>query len=254
MDNIEIYSVWANEKSIWTPWTKPVLFAAMTDNDILEVEKISTEEKKNIQIESISSSLKSNKEIAVILDLPGEESVITGLDLAKIGFILIPLFNGTKSSAMIINVTPIIHALIKGTNVLRNISIIPDSPPVFLLDANRLQHDYAVLPGNFDNRWCVLPQDMPSANFLKQNGIKKVLLVSNEVQDDLSHILCRYQESDLDILVLKNNEMQKTVINKPSSFKSLFYRVSILMKFKRNSTGGFGYLIPDPASYGGGFG
>jgi hypothetical protein len=42
-------------------------------------------------------------------------------------------------------------------------------------------------------------------------------------------------------------------VNRPSNFKTLWYRALAMMGLRRNSAGGFGSVIPELAS-GGGFG
>jgi hypothetical protein len=54
----------------------------------------------------------------------------------------------------------------------------------------------------FDNRWICLPQDFPSAIFLKDHGILKIAVIRNDQglpSDDLLHILRRWQEGGLSI-------------------------------------------------------
>jgi len=43
------------------------------------------------------------------------------------------------------------------------------------------------------------------------------------------------------------------VVTPPSRFRSFLYRVIVMAGLRRNSAGGFGSVVPDPSTAGGGF-
>jgi hypothetical protein len=87
------------------------------------------------------------------------------------------------------------------------------------------------------------------------NGIKKIIVYAEKIQDDLSHILMRYQEKGIEIYTCDaEGNLSKKTVSKPSRFKSLYYRFLVIFSLKRNSTGGFGSKIPEPSSRGYGIG
>ena len=88
---------------------------------------------------------------------------------------------------------------------------------------------------------------MPSADFLLKQGFSKVVVRSSSVhiQNDLSHILNRYNNKGIDIYICKGNEVRKIPIVKPSKFKSLSYRFKVIFGLTRNATGGFGGWVPE---------
>ena len=90
---------------------------------------------------------------------------------------------------------------------------------------------------------------MPSSDFIKKHGIKRVVVRSEYINDDLSHVLLRYQNNGIDIYIVReiNSEPQKLKIRKPTRFKSLSYRFKVMFGLKRNSTGGFGSYILEPS-------
>jgi hypothetical protein len=106
-------------------------------------------------------------------------------------------------------------------------------------------------PGKYDNRWSVFPQDMPSAAFLSKRGIREVIVRSDRIQDDLAHILRRYQEQGIKISMCDGTEVREITVSKPSRFKSLFYRFGVILGLRRNAAGGFGGIVPEPSSGGG---
>lgn len=122
----------------------------------------------------------------------------------------------------------------------------PTAPPVFLLDFNRLLKT-GKRPGMYDNRWCIFPQDMPSATFLKQHKIRRVMIYSERIQEDLAHILFRYQKEGIDIFLCNDSSaMKKVNVKKPPQYKGLFYRIMVISGLTRNAAGGFGGMVPEP--------
>lgn len=240
MNREEAYKIWAPMESVWSPWVKPVLFA---------------------QGQSVSPAPLSSKpyvdwappanNTAIILNLPEQDSVIVGVYLAEKGYRPIPLFNGigAKNNARtLVDVKQIIYSLMWGAHELNQVELAPNAPPVFLLDSNRLNASLKE-PGAFDNRWCVFPQDMPSAEFLKENGIQNILLYSVGTENDLDHILYRYYKNGLSIYNLDHNQkMQPANIHQPHNFKNFFYRAGVLIGLRKNAAGGFGAYIPEQTS------
>lgn len=191
---------------------------------------------------------------AIVIDLPGEQSVARGLQLTAQGFRPVPLFNTTWGSDTVVPVRDIIRGLRWGAEALPAKSLADDAPPAFLLDANRQTFIGPALPGKYDNRWLVFPQDFPSARTLREHGINAVVLWQKgrtASREDLAHVLLRWQEAG--IAVLAHNEdgahgPLPIIVTRPSQFRSLFHRLFALAGFKRNSAGGFGAVIPQPGS------
>jgi len=244
--NIEAYKIWAPDGVLWTEWVKPVMFANMTysgsGNSPLEIPEIRW-------LDSLYN------DTAIIVDLPGEKSVMESLALARTGYRPVPLYNGVcmeNYSNMTVDSRGISWALYAGAAILSGLNLRSDAPPVFMLDCERMK-GYAKNPGKYDNRWCVFPQDMPSASFLIKHKISKIIVrtgiekkfYANPIQDDLSHILYRYQEAGVKIQAAFGvNEINDISVSKPLQFKSLFYRFETMLGLSRNAVGGFGAMIP----------
>lgn len=238
---IMFFKQWAPEESPWSVWAKPVLFASMTMEEFREVEVPALPE--------VEWASRLDKSTAIVVDLPGEESILTALVLAQKGYRPVPLFNCCKGPAMLINVSSLTRLLVTGARIISESSIRPDAPPVFMLDSRRMEAGGVTNYGKFDNRWCIVPQDMPSAKYLKDSGISNVLLYSTRVREDISHILCRYQQSNIKIIIGKDSQTIENIdVHPPSSFRSLLYRWGVLWGLKRNSAGGFGAIVPEPTT------
>ena len=237
MNKLETFKIWAPDTVPWTEWAKPILFT--------NVPPTSTE----LYIPHLLWPIEIYTNTAIIIDLPGKQSVEEGLAMARIGYRPVPLYNGvyrSRMNTMLVDVDDVVKAIFAAPNILLESPIRMDAPPVFLLDSNRMNGDFT-LPEHFDNRWCVFPQDMPSASFLKKRGIHQVVIRSDQIRVDLSHILCRYQEQGIKIYVYNfAGPPMDIIVTKPSRYKSLFYRFAVSVGLRRNSAGGFGGVIPDP--------
>jgi hypothetical protein len=250
MNNIETFKIWSPDNALWTGWAKPVLFANEISNNFLADFTLKIPEVRWL------SNFRQNT--ALIVDLPEEKGIEESLALAGIGYRPVPLYNGVyekKASLMAVDVRTLVRALFAGAEALAAMNIRNDAPPVFMLDSRRMSGFKT--PGTYDNRWCVFPQDMPSASFLLKQKINNVIVRTDDevygstIQNDLSHILCRYQEAGIKIYhVDKNDEVKSVTVKKPSQFKSLFYRFKVISGLSRNAAGGFGSSIAEAGSGG----
>src|SRR5580765_130756 len=85
MNKVEVFSTWAPENSIWSPWAKPVLFAHL-DSALSYIPVAGAPG-------DVSWSPPPDERVAIVLDLPGAEGVIIGLALAVRGYRPVPLYN-----------------------------------------------------------------------------------------------------------------------------------------------------------------
>lgn len=270
MNSEDILAVWApglTDPALrdrdWSRWAKPVLFIA--------IDRVTPRTDGETPIPAGIPD--ADGTLAVILDLPGRESVRLGVGLAGRGYRPVPLFNGcpppstsvpgmasvSRASALV-DSQPIQEEIVQRTPALSALSIPPSAPPVFLLDSGRMSAAVAKSPGKFDNRWVVLPQDFPSSNLLLSRGVQRALLVAptfDHPAADLSHILFRWQEAGMAVLCTdaKGTSVPAEIrVKRPSSFEALSYAAVTLLGLRRNSAGGFGGIIPQPSQGGGGFG
>jgi len=191
----EVFKPWAPPGAKWTPWVRPAPFAGMTD---FSPEKTVA----NFAIQGGYYLDGFDASTAIFLDLPGHTGVCEGLALAGRGWRAVPLYNYTKAqkgSMALVEYHDIECALIWGAGILKSMEIPNDAPPAFLLDSNR-RNMHKMNAGVFDNSWDIFRQDVPSADFLLENGISKVVVRAHAVQKDLSGILFGYQKKGIKIL------------------------------------------------------
>jgi hypothetical protein len=253
MNGSELFDLWAPADAVWSPWAKPLLFAAAMNPappvpPVLPVPPAPPAPRAPVRIPASGS-------MAVIVDLPGSWSVEAGLDLAREGFRPVPLFNGAGHAGALVKVEPIVAALRGGASTLRDLHLTAEAVPAFLLDADRARPQGKAAPGSYDNRWLVFPQDFPSASFLQSRRIARVLLLQEagrtQPAEDLAHVLRRWQEAGLEMLLAHPGEGGPPIpfqVQKPSRFRALSYRALALLGVHRNSAGGFGSVIPVAAA------
>ncbi|MDB6110025.1 MAG: hypothetical protein JWR69_1775, partial [Pedosphaera sp.] len=149
----------------------------------------------------------------------------------------------------IVDVEPIMCSLWHGTEVLSQLPLPADAPPVFLLDATRRIGRAKPSPGSFDNRSVSFTTDFPSALFLKTHGISRVILAlsfQNQAQPDLAHTLRRWQEAGIGIQLKRMEAIgppAPCTIERPSWFGAIWYRAMVAFGLKRHALGGYGGII-----------
>lgn len=191
----EIYKIYAPNGTKWIDWVRPVSFVA-----------IDTYNRKPIVdwLDRKAMFLKKyQQDTAIFIDLPGKESIELGIDLAHMGYRPIPVFNGTdeqQGSQATTNTYLIESCLINGSQKLKNIKLKNDANPVFLLDSYRTNR-YRAKESIFDNSWDLYKQDIPSAEYFKQNGINKIIVVGEVIQPDLKKIFLKFQEKGIEIYI-----------------------------------------------------
>ena len=197
--NIEAYKIWAPYEVHWTHWTKPVLFINAEDNYNQEL---------TIELKSIPQEITgmNNKNTAIIVDLPGKLSILSGLSLASSGYRPIPLYNcifekNTGGLESIVDNEEVVERLIPGAKYLQSIKIEIDAPPAFLLDFNRGRH-CAASNTMYDNRWDIYFSDMPEAGYLKKNSIDRLVVwTDTDINDDLIPIISSYRNEGIELFI-----------------------------------------------------
>lgn len=63
----------------------------------------------------------------------------------------------------------------------------------------------------FDNSWDIYAQDLPTEKYFLKNGINKIIVIGDKIQKDLSKILYKFQEKELNIFLSNGYEEPKKV-------------------------------------------
>lgn len=233
------FTAWAPLDGRWTPWVKPVLFAHLGDGGPLDLAPPTGMAGEGFDPED---------DAVIVADLPGVTAIDLGVGLAARGWRPVPLFNGCPGANALIDVEPLLTGLRRGAGPLAGLALPPDAPPVFLLDAQRLTGAAQRVPGRFDNRWVVVPQDFPSGNRLAAWGVRRAVVLADGIADDLHHVLMRWQEAGIAIEHLRpGGERAALTLTRPWGFRGWWHRLSVMAGLSRNSAGGFGSLVPQPS-------
>jgi hypothetical protein len=254
----EVFAVWAPPDSIWSPWVAPVLFAQTDWAGRIKPEVVEPRHLPWLR--------HLTRDTAMVVDLPGADSVEAGFALAAAGWRTVPLYNASLApervgasptvSYAVVDMGPIVSAVSRVTTSLQRLEFSQHPAPAFLLDSNRLTGTNPPDRGMFDNRWMVFPQDFPSASFLLAHGIRQAVLVQKHrmgPQDDLAHSLLRWQEGGINVLSKQLDDdapPSKISVKRPSRYKAAWHRALAQLGLRRNSAGGFGSVIPETTSAG----
>lgn len=211
MTGKEIFRKWAPLGVKWSNWVRPVPFIIINENfksyDVLKF--------TDYDIDYIDENTKNT---AIIVDLPGNDSIEEGIALARKGFRPIPVYNGTieqESSKATTDNTSIISGLIYGAEELEKIHLENDAMPAFLLDSNRTNR-FKTDVSIFDNSWDIYDQDIPSEEFFLKNDINKIIVRGNRFQKDLKKVLYKFQKAGIAIFFANGyEESKKVTIKKP---------------------------------------
>lgn len=148
-------------------------------------------------------------ETAIILDLPGRDSIAVGAGLAE-AVHLITTFDNFPHP---LGVTPSHETLAAmlyyaGEIEVKQARAPANGPPVFLLDSKRLEN-YTSADTQFDNRYLA---KIPSAQKLQELGIKSVLYVTpdrarQQELDDLNEDFVEYQSKGINVAMLPLSDL-----------------------------------------------
>lgn len=198
----DVYKAFVPKENKWSNWVRPVPFI----NIGMGKKNYSYNFKEQHVFHSNDENMKLFLEdAAVIVDMPGASSINAGMNLVREGFRPIPIYNGIieeENSKSVVDNQTVSAGLLWMAKELFNINISDDAMPAFLLDSNRLLQ-YKSKISVYDNSWDVYRQDMPSAEYLKNNSVKRILLISERISGDLRKILLNYRKAGIDIY-LKN--------------------------------------------------
>lgn len=247
----EIHRIWSPPQAVWTRWVKPVLFAFMDGRfDVHPAQAIGFE----------LAWVPAPETTAIIVDLASERGVTWGIELARLGYRPIPIYNGlpfpvnekmsapeTRSTSTV-EVEPILAALYREAETLEQLQLSPDAPPAFLLDADRGRARVRPSPGIFDNRSVCFETDFPSAAFLLSHSIRQAIVVqkNSKIARDLTPTLLSWQRAGIEILRKKVDDQarpSRVSVERPSILWRLWYHFVVAFRLRAGELGGFGGVV-----------
>jgi hypothetical protein len=253
MTREDVFEAWAPAGGVWSNWAKPAPFAHLPRELPPDPDAPPTD---------LSWVPPPGERVALVVELPGAASVHLGLALAGVGYRPVPLFNACPppvepgqpappGDVSVVEVEPILSALVRGADRLRANPPPADAPPAFLIDADRQTARTAPLPGAFDNRSVVFATDFPSAALLARHGITRAVLVRQQpgpTGDDLTHALQLWQQGGMALMQKWLSEPGPAVsltLPKARWWTGLGRRLRALLPGSgRNAAGEFGVFVP----------
>lgn len=201
-----VYKIFAPRGAKWTEWIRPVPFIAIDTYSRVPI--------NNWVDRKISFLTEYKSEVAIVIDLPGKESIEYAIALAKIGYRPIPLFNGTDeqiNSRAIIDTYVVESCLINASKKLEKINIANDANPAFILDCYRTNR-HRISESMYDNSWDLYKQDLPSIEYFKQNNIKKIIIIGKEIQRDLKKIFYEFPKHGIEFFLTDGYKSEKKIV------------------------------------------
>lgn len=253
MTKHELFRIWAPDGARWVKWVKPVLFAhaelarvtedpALPDG-LLAMADASLSRLQLVPHEATIATYRSmarTQNSALILELPGASSVINGVAVASHGFRPIPLFNAWPATEgpTIVNMWPMVDALVRTAPALAAIQLPEDAPPAFLLDADRKGEGKLGMDTRIDNRSICTRSDFPTSAQLIAHGIEHVVVVRlaypSPLAFDLADVLLGLQTGGVKIHTLAiadNASPEAFTVKRPSlldRFNAAFERFGMV--------------------------
>lgn len=255
MNKEEIYAIWADEASIWSRWVKPVFFAHLD----------AVPETGSLPAPCRWTPL-LRRDTALVIEFPGADGIPVGLAAARAGYRPVPLYNALPlptteplpagcKPVCVVDVLPMLTALRENAQALATTRIPADAPPAFLLDAGR-QGGRFPGSGEFDNRSVCFTTDFPSADFLRGQGIMRILLVQKhqaEPQEDLLRVLRLWKNDGIAIERMQIDPPTAPMpldVAYPPWHVRIFRRVRSLLEPRPNKERSFGEWMMPHASGG----
>ena len=215
MTSKEIFQIWAPTGKKWVNWVRPVPFVGMKEYS-------KNYDYSNLSVAAPEVIPAELADAAIIVDLPGVESVNEGIALAKMGYRPIPVYNGTieqQGARATADNQSVGIALGWGAIQLLGIELSEDALPAFLLDSNRMNR-YKMEISLFDNSWDIYSQDMPSAEYFLNSGIHRVIIIGEAVSKDLKKILYDFQKKGMEIFFMERYGTPKKIRIRRTLYKN----------------------------------
>jgi len=262
MNKEQVYAVWAPEGGVWSNWVKPVLFAYITD----ATRGLSDSESQD-WAQAVPAA---SRDTGMVIDLEGLRGVFFGMRMARKGYRPVPLYNACPREKVapspddpvrlglidsgdvipqryppVVEMSPIVSALAGAADDLRGLALPSDAPPAFLLDWRRGGAGKELSIGMFDNRSVIFPSDFPSAAFLKERGIRTMLIISetHTPEFDLAAVLREWIATGLEIRIqIPGPLWAPKEISPPAAswFQRAWFWIHAHLGLPRNSSGGYG--------------
>jgi hypothetical protein len=249
VDRQALFETWAPPGAAWSAWAKPVLFAHLP-RPLPQVEAPPAPDLAGLPPGGAGDAL--------VVELPGVRSVFLGVQLARLGYRPVPLFNGCPpplpegppgAREAAVDVESILAALARAAPDLAAVLLPAAAPPAFLLDADRRRPPPGLGSSYFDNRSYFYSTDVPGAATLVAHGVRRVIVVTaggEKLQADLLDVLREWEAGDLRTAryrLDRPGRPEELLVGSPRPLVRLWRWLTVTAGLIRRSDGGYGGFV-----------
>ncbi len=189
---------WCRLESPWRPFHKSTLITFLGEPDVANYAKpVYTDTMAQAEREAHhfsqllqEMSEKDRNELALFVDVPGVQAVAWGAILAReLRVQPILTFNNIPHQRGVLAHEKILGSLLYYGQEMEQLNLPSHVTPVFVSDVQRFAPGRNVGRDEFDNRYYLVPTDLPSGTQLQAQGIKYLLYITQgdrREQDDLN--------------------------------------------------------------------
>jgi len=257
LSGADVFKLWSPPAgSPWFSFAKATLFASLDANqlDFLNFDA------PNIAITPVSMTAMDKPfewpgtSVAVIADLPHDHSVLLADHFSKqYGYQPVALFNNWPHKRGLIRCENVAATLSTLAPQRTEFAVSTSAPPFFMIQGERLSGLPVV--HDFDNRYFVSEEDLPTAAYLKKHGIQNMAYIhdSPATADDLISYFCILHAAGISLWIVDiTKSLHDTTLLTPVPRVTALsnFLLAQFSDFRRSGAGGFGGLI-SPKSSGG---
>jgi hypothetical protein len=254
----QLFDLWSPRQGPWVGYAKPTLFAAVDEaNDLLP---------RRVELAGQPRLPLAHPEGAIILDLPGALTVAYAGHLARVGWQPVPLFNNWPHPQALVDMQPVLEALLYYSPWAQESRTVEPRGPVFMLDRRRFGKRQPQ-PNDFDNRYFHPESDLPGVGLIKKWCQGKVRYIAPAApdgspphgpveSDDMNPLLLHYAKYlDVEVALARSDQWSisapQRIMFRPRKTPLNTVKDPMFSGYRRNAAGGFGKLVPEPSSGGG---
>jgi hypothetical protein len=230
LDQSAMLTAYQTRSNTWMPYFVPTLIQSLQFDTLrsqLSPIYLQPMQESNERAQSIAKEFLVNAqnagETAIIVDLPGAESVAFGAGMADVAHLITTFDNFPHP----LGVTPsqnTLAAMLYYANEVetKQSKVAANAPPVFLLDSNRLAN-YTDEEKQFDNRYLA---KLPSAQAFKERGVKSIIYVTpdrnrKEELDDLNEDFVDYRSQGMNVAMMPLSDFVQAT--EPTTNRRTYY-------------------------------
>jgi hypothetical protein len=210
---VSVYHCWLKNCDCFECFLRATPFASLKhyhDFEIKELDKNRDKKQEDIYAKIITAIKAFDLgNTLLILDLPGEVSIMQGFNLNNLNYIKpVPVFNFLLHDYGLVGNESFVNKLVECGLKLQDIKT---KGYVFLLDYDRYgdftEEEYKK---GFNNQYELFDENLPSTEFLIELGLNKIVYIAKEqVKEDINQYFEYIKSEGIEVLEIFLNEVNK---------------------------------------------